>query len=249
MIDIERRETVAVVKLSRGVTNALNLDLVNQLAEALRQTEQDLDIRGIVLSSSNDKFFIIGFDIPELLKLDREGMREFYQAFNQLSLQLYAFPKPTVAAITGHATAGGCILALCCDYRFIAEGRKLMGLNEVRLGVTVPYPADRIVRSLVEPRYARVIMEEGAFHSPEQSLRMGLVDDIVPLDEVRTAAVEKASLLGALPHEAWARIKRNRIENVEAQIRGRLEETEQSFLDCWFSDEAQGQLREAARKF
>ena len=133
MIGVEYHDQVAIVRLDRPATNAINLQLVDELAEALEGVKRDADVRSLVLTSSNDKFFSIGFDIPQLFDLTREDFRSFYQAFNRMCLDLYTLPKPTVAAITGHAIAGGCILTLCCDYRFIAQGRKLMGLNEIML--------------------------------------------------------------------------------------------------------------------
>jgi enoyl-CoA hydratase/carnithine racemase len=141
MIRTEYHDKVAVVKLNRGITNALNLQLVNELAETLHGVKHDSDVHSLVLGSSNEKFFSIGFDVPELFELTKSDFKFFYQTFNRVCLDLYTLPKPTIAVITGHAIAGGAILALCCDYRFIAEGRKLMGLNEIRLGVPVPYPS------------------------------------------------------------------------------------------------------------
>ena len=142
MIHVEYNDGVAIVRLNRPVTNALNLQLVEELAGTLKQVTCKSDVRSLVLGSSNDKFFSIGFDIPQLFERTREDFTFFYHTFNQMCLDLYTLSKPTIAAITGHAIAGGCILALCCDYRFIADGRKLMGLNEIKLGVPVPYLAD-----------------------------------------------------------------------------------------------------------
>jgi enoyl-CoA hydratase/carnithine racemase len=202
-----------------------------------------------VLGSSNDKFFSIGFDIPELFDLARKDFRVFYQAFNGVCMDLYTLPKPTIAAITGHAIAGGCILALCCDYRFIAEGRKLMGLNEIKLGIPVPYPGDCILRQVAGTRNAREIMSTGEFYHSEELLQIGMVDQVLPLDQVLPKAIEKAGLLGALPHEAFGMIKRNRVETVEAQVLAHLAEKEQFFIECWYSDEARVRLKEAIKKF
>jgi len=249
MIGVETRDQVAIVRLDRPVTNAINLQLVGELAETLEGVKQDSDVHSLVLGSSNDKFFSIGFDIPQLFDLTREDFRSFYEAFNRMCLDLYTLPKPTVAAITGHAIAGGCILALCCDYRFIAQGRKLMGLNEIKLGVPVPYVADCVLRHLVGVRNGRDIMDSGEFYGPEELVRMGVVDQAWPLEQVLPQAVEKAGLLGALPQEAFAMIKRNRVEMVEAQVLARLEERERFFVERWYSDEARERLREAMEKF
>jgi enoyl-CoA hydratase/carnithine racemase len=249
MIQIEYHDGVALVKLDRDITNAINLQLVTELKECLQTIAQDPDVTSLVLSSSNEKFFSIGLDIPSLYGLSRKDFAFFYQMFNQMCIDLYTLPKPTAAALVGHAVAGGCILALCCDYRFIAEGKKLMGLNEAKLGVPVPYPADCILRTIVGTRIAREIVDTGEFYLPEQSVCMGLVDEALPIKKIIPAAIEKVRVLAALPQEAFAIAKRNRVETVEKQISAHLAEKEQLFMGCWFSDEARQQLREAMKKF
>ncbi|MFQ6084117.1 MAG: enoyl-CoA hydratase/isomerase family protein [Candidatus Aminicenantia bacterium] len=249
LISIEYHDKVAILKLNRGITNALNLQLVNKLAEILQKVKDDSDVHSLVLGSSNEKFFSIGFDIPQLFELTKKDFKVFYQTFNRVCIDLYTFPKPTIAAITGHAIAGGCILALCCDYRFIAEGRKLMGLNEIKLGVPVPYPADCILHQIVGARNAREIMSTGEFYQPEELLQMGMVDQVLPLEQVLEKSIEKAKLLGALPHEAFGMIKRNRVEVVETQVLTHLAEKEQFFIECWYSDETRKRLKEAIKKF
>ncbi len=249
MINIESHESVRVLRLNRGVTNAINLEMVNNLAKNLKQLRDDSDVKGIVLSTSNEKFFAIGFDIPELYELDEKEFSVFYRSYNQLCLDLYTFPKPTVAGLLGHAIAGGCILALCCDYRFIGEGRKLMGLNEIKLGVPIPYPGDCILRQIVGSRYAQEITYTGDFYTSEELLRIGLVDKVLPLEQVLSKSIEKAKSLGSLPEEAIKRIKINRIEIVKAQILEFLAEKERIFMEHWFSTEARELLKEAIKKF
>jgi len=249
MITLEQHERVAIVRLNRGTTNPLNLDLLEQLGDALLRVRQDSRVHSLVLASSNQKFFSIGFDLPHLFGLSRKDFSVFFRRFNDVCLDLYTLPKPTVAALEGHATAGGCILAICCDYRFIAEGRKLMGLNEVKLGVPLPYLADHVLRSLVGFRNARDIVDTGELFPPEESLRMGMVDQVLPLEQVLPKSVEKARSLGSLPHEAFSLIKRNRVEIVETLVVPRLEEKDRLFIDCWYSDEARTRLREAMAKF
>jgi enoyl-CoA hydratase/carnithine racemase len=249
MITLVSYDKVAVMTLNRGVTNPLNLELVNEIREALEWVKSDAKATGLVLTGSNEKFFSIGFDIPHLFDLSREDVTGFYRAFNQACMDLFTLPKPTVAAIGGHAIAGGCILTLCCDYRVIADGRKLMGLNEIKLGVPVPYPADCILRGLVGVRWASEIMETGEFYHPGESLEMGMVDRVLPPGEVLPMAMEKARHLGSMPHEAYEMIKRSRTEMVEDEVLARWEEKERLFLDCWYSDEARRRLREAMEKF
>jgi enoyl-CoA hydratase/carnithine racemase len=249
MIEIETIGEVALVKLNRSVTNPLNLKFLWVISEKLQELKNDTAITSIVLTSSNNKFFSIGFDIPELYELDRSEMKDFYTTYNRLSIELYTFPKPTVAAIAGHAIAGGCILTLCCDHRIISEGKKFMGLNEIKLGLPVPYPADCILRDLVDTGTARDVMEGGEFFLPDKSLEMGIVDQVAPLEDVIPKSIEKAKSMGEMPREAFMIIKQNRVENIQTHILQNLSVKEQYFFNCWYSDDAQKLLKEAIAKF
>ena len=249
MIDVNYDKSIALVKLNRGVTNALNLEMVQELIKILVDLRNNSDICALVLTSTNEKFFSIGFDVPNLFELPQNDFSEFYKAFNQACMTLYTLPKPTVAGLTGHAIAGGCILALCCDYRVIGAGRKLAGLNEIKLGVPVPYLADCILQSTVGAREARDMVEFGEFYTAEIALKKGLVDEVVSQTEVMARASEKAETLSLMPPIAYRRIKENRTERVEARIRSRWEEWQRSFVKLWYSEEARQRLREAMEKF
>jgi len=248
MISLEQHESVAVLKLDRDTTNAMNFELIAELSESLDKVNRDPKIRGMVLTSANDKIFSLGFDIPWLYQADREQVSRFFRFFNQTCLNLYTLPKPVIAAISGHAVAGGCIVALCCDYRYIAEGRKLMGLNEIKLGVPVPYLPDCILRQLVGVRAARDMIDAGEFYPSEKLLQVGMVDEVLPQNEVVAKAIAKAGELGTMP-QAYAMIKQNRVENIEAQVRQHGEEKHTVFIECWFSEDARERIREAIKKF
>jgi enoyl-CoA hydratase/carnithine racemase len=245
----ELRGKVSLLKLNRSVTNPINLDLVREISMHIESAKSDREIAGLVLCSTNDKFFSIGFDIPELIELNETDFREFYTSFNQLCIELYTFPKPLIAGITGHAVAGGCILTLCCDYRFIAEGKKLMGLNEIKLGVPLPYPADRMLRQIVDDRAARRIVDTGDFFPPEETFAMGLVDKVMPLEQVVDGAVEEVEAIQKHSLEAFAIIKRNRTEKIDAEIRVNLVEKEVIFIKMWYTDRTRRKLRAALEKF
>jgi enoyl-CoA hydratase/carnithine racemase len=249
LVQIERQQEVAILKLARGVTNAINFEMIAELSAALRAVQDDPEVSGLVLTSANQKFFSIGLDIPWLFPLSREDFTDFYKAFNRLCVDLFTLPKPTVAAVTGHATAGGCILVLCCDYRFLSEGRKLMGLNEIKLGVPIPYPADRIARHLLGDRIARDITETGDFYEGEKLLQLGMADGILGSEELLGAAIEKVRSLGADHPAAFARIKANRTGLVAEEIHARLDERERQFVELWYSPACRRRLKEAIEKF
>ncbi|UCC94155.1 MAG: enoyl-CoA hydratase/isomerase family protein [Thermoplasmata archaeon] len=242
-------EGVAIIRLAKSVTNAIGMQLVNDLWAKVKQARDDDEVHAVMLTGESDRFFSIGLDIPELIEYPKDKFAEFVGYFDRMCMDLYAMPKPTVVAIRGHATAGGAIIALTGDHRVMTSGRAVMGLNEVRLGVTVPYPADRMLRDLVGNRVARDVMEVGDFYEPSELLAMGLVDEVVPPDQVLFIARELAVSLAASPTEAYAAIKENRTAPVLADIETHLEQKEREFVDMWYSDHAQAQLEEAMLKF
>jgi enoyl-CoA hydratase/carnithine racemase len=246
---IEFDEGVSIIKMTSGVTNPISLKLIEEISKTLEELLENPETLGVVLTGSNEKFFSIGFDLPNLYKQGKEEMRTFYRSYNRLCLDIYTYPKPTVAALTGHAIAGGCILALCCDYRVIASGKKLMGLNEVKLGVPIPYPGDIILKQIIGTRFAQMVMEVGEFYEPEALMQMGMVNDVVRQKEVLKKALEHARLLGGYPPMAYRMIKKNRVEKIKEQILEDLDDKEQYFLKCWFSDGTRKLLKEATKKF
>jgi enoyl-CoA hydratase/carnithine racemase len=176
-------------------------------------------------------------------------MIAFYTAFNQAVLDLYSLPMPTASAVAGHATAGGAILALSTDFRFIAAGRIFIGLNEVKIGLPVPCLADSILRQIVGDRRATEMMYTGEFLEPEQAQQIGLVDAVFSPEDLEKEAVAKIAALAALPPEGLTLIKNNRTEAVRSQHAKMRESEARGFSDCWFKPSVQELLREAAKKF
>lgn len=243
---IEDRDNLAIVRFNNGVTNAISPELVDDLFAALRQVKDEF--YGLVLAGGA-KFLSIGFDLPELLKLDRAGVRHFFFNFNQAALELFTLPMPTACAIAGHAVAGGNILALTCDYRFAASGKKLIGLNEVKLGVPVPYLADLMLRQIVGDRAATDMIYRGEFMASSEALEIGLVDEVIPEAELEARAVEKVQELTGFPRQAFSDLKDNRVQAVRIMYDENYKSKHEYFLDCWFSQETQELLTEAAKKF
>ena len=248
-ISVEIQNEIGIIKLDNGVTNTISLQVVGELHEAITKLAGNQRVRALIITSANEKFFSIGFDIPNLYDLTPAQFEDFYDTFNKFALDLFTYSKPTLAAMPGHAIAGGCILALCCDYRVIAEGRKLMGLNEIKLGVPVPYMVDCILRDLIGTQRGRDVLELGEFYPPEDLLRLGMVDLVVPVDEVLPASIEKIQALGEMPNAAYAIIKQNRVLPVQEKILATYETKKAKFIECWYSSEGRARLKKAAEKF
>jgi len=245
-VKIEAHGSVAILRLNNGVTNAISSELVSDLSVALGQIKSEF--KGMVLAGGT-KFFSIGLELPGLLQLDHRSMDDFWSKFNQVTLDLYTLPIPTGCAIGGHAIAGGAILALTCDYRYISTGRKLIGLNEIKIGLPVPYLADLILRQIVGDRAATKMEYSGEFLEPEEAQLIGLADSVHSLAELEDQIREKVAEISELPPYGFTFIKENRT----AEIRLLFEENRQRkadiFLSCWFDPPVRELLNEAAKKF
>jgi 3,2-trans-enoyl-CoA isomerase len=248
-IEASTEEGVRVLKLNRGVTNPLNAELVEELGRHFLDVKESKTITSLLITSANEKFFSLGFDIPELYLKDSHEFEAFFTAFNHLCLDLYTLPKPTIAALRGHTIAGGFILASCCDYRFLSQGKKFCALNEINLGVPVPYLSDCILRQLVGDRQATEMMYFGNMIPAEEALRIGIVDALLPPDQVLSESIAKARALGRLPPEAFGAIKGNRTRMVAKEIHRRLDEDIQLFIKFWFNEETRERLKAAMKKF
>ena len=245
-VNIETHDVVAILRLNNGVINAIGPELLDDLSAELKRIESEF--KGMVLAGG-EKFFCIGLDLPGLLPLGRSEMVEFYFKFMQVVLDLYTLPMPTACAINGHATAGGAIFALSSDFRFASSGRKFIGLNEVKIGLSVPYLTDLILRQVVGDRCATEMMFKGEFVEPEKALKIGLVDAVFSPEDLEEKAVAKIAELTALPPSGLTLIKKNRVKAVRSQYEDVRSTEANLFLDCWFNPSVQELLREAAKKF
>ncbi len=245
-VKIEEHDNVAILRLDNKATNTISTTLVDNLSATIKQIRGEY--RGMILAGGT-KFFSMGFDLPELLKLDRSGMTDFFHSFNQVVLDIYTLLIPTACAITGHAIAGGTIIASSCDYRFLASGRKLLGLNEIRLGVPVPYLTDMMMRQIVGDRAATQMIYLGEFIEPDKARAIGLADEVLSQDKVENRAIEKITELASLPVQAFAAIKANRVEEIRLAYENNYKVKNEAFLDCWFSQPVQELLSKAADKF
>jgi enoyl-CoA hydratase/carnithine racemase len=250
LIEVQTQENIAAVSLNRSKTNALNTELLNELHATLNTLKTDENVRALVLTSKSDRFFSIGLDVPYLYNLSDSEFEIFYRLFTQVCFDLFTVPKPVIAAISGHATAGGCILALCCDYRYISHGKAVMGLNEIKLGVPVPFLADYILHGLVGSQTARTLMEIGDFHPVEEVKRFGIVEEVVnPPSDLLPRTLEKATELSAYSSTAYAAIKHNRINPITIRYIQTREEEVKLFVECWYSETARHALKEIMKKF
>lgn len=242
----ETHEEIGLIRLAGSVTNPINLELIKELDQTLETMKRTK--RGLLLSGG-EKFFSIGFDLPELLQLDREGMSDFYTRFNQTLFTLFCLPIPTLCCISGHAVAGGCILSLGCDFRIAASGKTKIGLNEIDIGVPVPLLAEMLLRQIVGNQTGTRMMFTGDFKTADEARTLGLVDETLDRDQLELRGLEKIKRFSSAPMSAFARIKANQGDWIRSRFEQGFSADLQTFLDIWFAPETRELLFKAAEKF
>lgn len=254
MSGVQRIEHGAVVelRLARAPVNALDPTLCNDVLPALRDALAD-GARGIMLSGG-PKVFSAGLDVPFLLSLgdDRAALKAAWEAFFDAARAIAESPVPIVAALAGHAPAGGCVLALCCDYRVMSAGPDVerpfrIGLNETQVGLAAPEGIQRLLRRVVGAHRAERMLVAGEMVEAERALRYGLVDELVDVDSVDTRALSWLQQVLALPSEAMLETRRIARADVSAALQPQHIELDR-FIEAWFAPPTQVALRALVAK-
>ena len=250
MIELQQQQQHFILRLNHGVTNPINLDLIQKINDALDEvcSTEPKPGDGLVLAGT-EKFFSIGFNVPELVEFNEAEFSYFWEEFNQLFFRLYTLPIPTVSAISGHAIAGGAVLAITTDYRVGSEGKKRIGLNEIELGIPIPYATDLVLRQLVGDRVANHIIYSGNFFNMETMVEGGLIDHIAPTEQVEEQAQQLIETLTTHTGPAFTAVKQNRTESIQLAYEKAKDRKNSEFMAMWFSEPVREKLREAAKTF
>ncbi|HWZ81182.1 MAG TPA: enoyl-CoA hydratase/isomerase family protein [Terriglobales bacterium] len=232
---------VRELRLNRPPVNALSPELIATLKNSIEGAPGS-GARALILSGSPGRFSG-GLDVPLLLGLDRPGMAALWRDFYGLLGAIAKSPIPIAAAITGHAPAGGTVLALYCDWRVMAEGDYRIGLNEAQVGIPIPPVIWSGARRLLGIRLAERLAVSGELITSREALTVGLVDELVPLEQVMERAMAWCERLLALPPQAMAGTRRLARADLVAVFEADLELELESVVAAWWSAETQATLR------
>lgn len=200
-IELERSGPVATLRIRRPPVNALDADLLEALVEALDGVERS-DARAVVIAGDGNAFSA-GADLFRILAEDRAYLERGGRALSAAIARVFRSPLPVVAAINGHAIAGGCVLACACEHRVASRGEHRIGLAELRVGVPFPLWALEIVRDAVAPQHLRELVLLGRTYRPEDALALGLVDEVVDPGDLLARARDVATRLSEVPGETF----------------------------------------------
>eukprot|EP00298_Acanthocystis_sp_HF-20_P017824 c2183_g1_i1.p1 GENE.c2183_g1_i1~~c2183_g1_i1.p1 ORF type:complete len:284 (+),score=137.52 c2183_g1_i1:66-854(+) len=212
-VTFEVEGPIAYVTLCREPVNSMNLDMWQNLANCLAKAEETSGVKAIVFKSGLKKpIFSAGNDITELIstRTSKERYGQFWRVQNEFLSKLYSSHLITAAAIRGQCPAGGCVLAMCCDFRVMGgEGNFKMGLNEVELGIIPPKWWGKVMERLVGYGKSEKLLMHSVMLNAEQAKAIGLIDEVVPESEILEKTKELINKVLPIPPHSRVATKKS----------------------------------------
>jgi enoyl-CoA hydratase/carnithine racemase len=201
VLELTHQGAIAVVTMSHGKANALDTEFCDAL------TARFDDLRGsqakAVVLTGQGRIFSAGVDLLRATSSGPDYFATFLPALSRFYQTAFFFPKPVVAAINGHAVAGGCVLACCADHRVMARGGGRIGVTELQVGLPFPAMAFEIMRFVTARRRLSEVILGAATYAPEDARERGLVDEVAAPNDLLARALETAERLAALRPQAF----------------------------------------------
>jgi enoyl-CoA hydratase len=242
MIDIKTDAGIAVLTLTHGKANALDIEFCEALAARFLELRRS-DAKAVVLTGQG-KIFSAGVDLKRLSEGGADYIRKFLPVLHKLYDTVFHHPKPVVAAINGHAIAGGCVLAACADRRIMAREGGRIGVTELLVGVPFPALAFEIVRFAVPARYLPEFTLSGATYSSDEALQRGWIDEVVEPDALMEDAAAVAQELALLSPAAFAQTKKQIRQTVTERLERSGEATDRAVTEIWTAPETLRHIRD-----
>ena len=243
MIDVTRDGAVATVRLAHGPVNVCDLEMFEAIADTFTDLDADEDVDAIVLAG-NDRAFSAGVDLKRLLDGGEDYTRRFLQALDRALIAPLRTTAPVVAAVTGHAVAGGAVLAGACDHAVMTDDpRARIGLAELAVGVPFPAVPLEIMRRRLGPALPHAVWL-ARIVGPEEARQAGFVDEVVPAEQVVERATEVAHRLASLPAVTRQLTHEQTVREVEDALAARSADWDARVADAWCSDEVRAAIRD-----
>ncbi|XP_072299672.1 enoyl-CoA delta isomerase 1, mitochondrial isoform X2 [Eucyclogobius newberryi] len=243
-VDFNQSTGVAVLSMQSPPVNSLSLDFLTELCISLEKLEMDRGCRGLILTSSLPKVFSAGLDILEMYGTSPERCGEFWRAVQEMWLKLYGSNMVTIAAINGSSPAGGCLMSMTCDYRIMSDNpRYSIGLNETLLGIVAPFWFKDTMLNTIGHRNTELALELGLLYNPSEALKIGLVDQLVPQDQLLATATETMTKWLAIPDHARQITKSMMRKSTIDKLTSNREADIQHFVNFITKDSIQKSLR------
>ncbi len=241
-INLSINENIATMVLNRPKVNALNEAVVEELEECFQKLADDSNVKAVILTGEGS-FFSFGLDVPEFLSYSKDSFIKFLTKFTDLYGYIFTFPKPVVAALNGHTIAGGCMIAIACDYRLMVSGKARISLNELTFGSTVFAGSVEMLRFLIGGRNAESALYTGAMYSAEEAKELGLIHDVVSKEDLRDSAQRIAGDFAKRDSRAFGSMKTLIRKQAGEEMKRRERDSIIEFADIWYSEGTWKNLR------
>lgn len=228
-------ENIATIVLNRPKVNALNETVVEELRECFQRVADDSNVKAVILTAEGS-FFSFGLDVPEFLSYSKDSFIKFLTKFTDLYGYIFTFPKPVVAALNGHTIAGGCMIAIACDYRLMVAGKGRISLNELTFGSTVFAGSVEMLKFLIGGRNAELALYTGAMYSAEEAKELGLIHEVVSKENLRDSAQRVAGDFAKKDSRAFGSVKMLLRKQAWEEKKRREKDSIIEFADIWYSE-------------
>lgn len=242
MIVITERDGVAIVTLAHGKANALDTEFCAALTKAFAKLKTS-KARAVVLTGQ-DRMFSAGVDLIRARDGGPRYIRKFLLVLNKMFDTVFYFEKPLVAAINGHAIAGGCVLACCADFRVMKRDAGRIGITELLVGLPFPALAFEVMRFVAMPPDLPALLYTGETFPPPDAIDRGLIDEIVEPSALLDRAVEAAQRLAALSPPAFAATKQQLRLDVAERMKKHGRRIDAAVTKIWASPKATETIRD-----
>ena len=238
MIELAEQNGVTVLRLAHGKVNAMSMEF----CEALTARFAEIPPARAVVMTATGRTFSAGVDLVRLLEGGAPYVRKFLPVLSNMFATVFSHPAPVVAAINGHAIAGGCVLACAADKRLMARNGGRIGVTELLVGVPFPPAAMEIMRCAIASQFFAEAILSGATYTPDEAVARGFVHDVVEPQALLENAVAAANALAALPPKAFALTKRQ----IRAPALERMQnpELDAAITQIWTAPETLGRVRD-----
>jgi enoyl-CoA hydratase/carnithine racemase len=220
-VTLEVEGGIGTIRLARPPMNALDVEVQDGIRAAADEAADRRDVAAVIVYGG-EKVFAAGADIKQMQKMSYTDMVDRSGALQSSLTAVARIPKPTVAAITGYALGAGCELALCCDFRVVGDNAKL-GQPEILLGVIPGAGGTQRLARLIGPARTKDLIFTGRFVDSAEALSIGLVDEVVPADDVYAAARRRVERYVGGPAYALRAAKEAVDRGLEADLTTGLE--------------------------
>ncbi|MEO8678579.1 MAG: enoyl-CoA hydratase/isomerase family protein [Vicinamibacterales bacterium] len=231
MIIRDDRRGVRVLRLAHGKVSAMDLELCNAIIADLDAAARDSGVRAVVLTGTGSSFSA-GVDLFRVINEGPAYGTRFLPVLDAMLRAALTFPKPLVAAVNGHAIAGGCILAATCDHRVMAEGNGRIGIPELAVGVPFPALPLEIMAARVPASALRELVYGGRNVQVDEAIAKGLADEKCPPDQLLDRACGVAGQLAAIPANAFALTKETFYSSILSRV-AQLADLNARVVESW----------------